>query len=232
MDVGSEFVADFCEAAYLLARFHPPALMGAVGGRVWERWVAATLGVSGAWVRQGPGQLKLFGTQAASGLGHELDGCGARGSSTVILEAKSYSGHGPSKADLMYFDRKTFDLYVARRRLGEQGPHYRVLASTQRIDPTLRKYCYLYNVVAVEPNLLPLPVLIRLTSRPAARRFFQASVLSEFLRLGSAASGSMESRFVPDGGSHIRFDVSVLPSQALEDLLWLQEEITVVDPIV
>jgi hypothetical protein len=170
--------------------------------------------------------LTLFGTRSASGLGHELDGCGARGSSTLILEAKAYGGHGPSKEDLMFFDRKTFDLYVARRRAGEEGPHYRVLASTLGMERSVRKYCYLYGIIAVEPDLLPLPVLLQIAGRSAARRFFQGGLLSDFLRLGTAACGPLESRFVPEGRNHLRFDISLLPEQDLEDLLWLQQELS------
>jgi hypothetical protein len=221
-----DMVADFSEAAYLLARFHPPALTGAAGGRVWERWAVETLGDSGAWVRQGPGQLKLFGIRSASGLCHELDGCGARGSTTAILETKAVGARGPSKEDVMFFDRKTFDLYVARRRAGEVGPHYRLLVSTRGMDAAVRKYCYLYSVIAVDPDLLPLPMLIRIVGRPAARQFFQCGILSDFLRLATSACGPLESRFVPDGPNHLRFDISTLPDKELEDLLWLQEELT------
>jgi hypothetical protein len=226
MQGSQELVAAFSEAAYLLARFHPPALTGTAGGRAWERWAASTLGASGAWVLQGPGRLTLFGTRSASGLGHEIDGCGAQGSSTLILEAKAYGDRGPSKEDLMFFDRKTFDLYVARRRVGEQGPHYRVMASTQGIDPALRKYGFLYGIIAVEPDVLPLPMLLQMAGRPAARRFFQGGLLADFLRLGTAACGPLESRFVPDGPNHLRFDISMLPDQDLEDLLWLQQELS------
>jgi hypothetical protein len=226
MQGSQEFVAAFSEAAYLLARFHPPALTGAAGGRAWERWAASALGASGSWVRQGPGQLRLFGTRSASGLGHELDGCGARGSPTLILEAKAYGDDGPSKNDLMFFDRKTFDLYVARRRAGEQGPHYRVMASTQGMDPALRKYSFLYGIVMVEPDVMPLPMLLRVAGRPVACQFFQAGLLTDFLRMAPAACGPLESRFVPDGSNNLRFDMSMLPDQDLEDLLWLQRELT------
>jgi hypothetical protein len=222
-----ELLVAFSEAAYLMARFHPPALTGTAGGRAWERWAASTLGASGAWVWQGPGRLTLFGTRSASGLGHELDGCGACGRSTLILEAKAYGSRGPSKEDLMIFDRKTFDLYVARRRAGEQGPHYRVLASTQGMDPAVRKYGFLYGIIAIEPDVLPLPLLLQMASRPAARRFFQGGLLTDFLRLGTPACGPLESRFVPEGSNHLRFDTSMLPDQDLEDLLWLQQELSV-----
>ena len=36
-------LAPFCEAAYLLARFHGPQLDGWVRGRLWENWAAAAL---------------------------------------------------------------------------------------------------------------------------------------------------------------------------------------------
>jgi hypothetical protein len=159
-------------------------------------------------------------------LDHELDGCGAQGSLTLIVEAKAYGGHGPSKEDLMFFDRKTFDLYVARRRAGEVGPHYRVLASTQGIDSYVRKYCYLYGIVAVEPDILPLSLLLRMVNRPAARQFFQVGLIADFLRLGEAACGPLESRYVPEGQSHLRFDLATFPEQELEDLLWLHQELS------
>ena len=226
MQGSQELVLAFVEAAYLLARFHPPALVGTAGGRQWERWAASTLGASGAWIRQGPGRLTLFGTKSASGLGHELDGGAARGSTTLILEAKAYSDHGPSKEDLMYFDRKTFDLFIARRRTGERGPHYRVLASTQAMEPAFRKYSFLYGIIAVEPDVLPIPLLLQMAGRPVARRFFQGGLLADFLCLGTVACGPLESRFVPDGPHHLRFDISMLLNQDLDDLLWLQQELS------
>src|SRR5262249_13365170 len=114
MDGSQGLLVAFCKAVYLLARFHPSALRGFSMGRSWERWTSQTLEVAGAWIHQGPGHLTLFGEGAASGLRHEIDGCGACGSSTLIVEAKAYGNHGPLKGDLMFFDRKTFDLYVAR----------------------------------------------------------------------------------------------------------------------
>ena len=90
----------------------------------------------------------------------------------------------------------------------------------------MRKYCYLYGIIAVEPDVLPIPLLIRMASRPAARRFFQGGLLADFLRLGAAACGPLESRFVPEGQNHLRFDISMLPEYDLEDLLWLQQELS------
>jgi hypothetical protein len=121
--MNDEILPKICEALYLLARFYPPALSNCLRGRIWERWAARTLSAAGTWIRQAPGSLTLFGSKSASGLRHELDGGGACHSWTTVLEAKAYSDRGPSKVDVCLFDRKTFDLYVARRRNGEQGPH-------------------------------------------------------------------------------------------------------------
>jgi hypothetical protein len=221
-----ETLPKVCEALYLLSRFHPPALASCLRGRTWERWAARSLSTAGVWIRQGPGSLTLFGSKSASGLRHEIDGSGALHSWTVVLEAKAYSDRGPSKIDISFFDRKTFDLYVARRRAGEQGPHYRIMASTQAFDPAMLKYCYLYGIVAVDPNLIPLPVLLRMASRPMAGSYFQDGMLAELVRLAEPACGPLERRYAPDGPHHLRFDVRLFPERDLSDLLWVHQTVT------
>jgi len=188
--------------------------------------MSSALTPTGAWARQGPGSLTLFGIRSASGLAHELDSAGARNGSTLICEAKAYDGYGPSKMDLFYFDRKTFDLYVARRRAGEMGQHWRVLISTGPIDDGLRRYCYLYGIIAIDCELIPLPMLLRMASRQSADHFFQDTILSELVRLGETACGPLESRFVPDGADHLRFNMRVLNKTDLDDLLWIQKTVT------
>src|SRR5258708_510194 len=108
-------LANFCEAVYLLARFRSPELEAWARGRLWERRAAAALGLH-TWSLQGPGSLRLFGCTSASGFRHELDCAGHCNGRTVICEAKAYAVAGPTKNDVCLFDRKTFDLYVARRR--------------------------------------------------------------------------------------------------------------------
>lgn len=221
-----EWLAKFSEAMYLLARFNPPSMKGWLRGRIWERWMSSTLTPTGAWAIQGPGSLTLFGSGSASGLAHELDGAGARNSATLICEAKSYDGCGPSKMDLFYFDRKTFDLYVARHRAGETGPHWRVLVSTGPLDDALRRYCFLYGIIAIDCELIPLPMLLRMASRQSADQFFPDTILSELVRLSEVACGPLESRFVPDGPDHLRFNTRVLNQADLDDLLWIQKTVT------
>lgn len=221
-----ERLSRICEALYVLTRFHPPALSSWLRGRTWERWAAQTLGAAGAWITQTPGSLTMFGARPASGLRHEIDGGGACGSWTVALEAKAYGDRGPSKSDVCIFDRKTFDLYVSRRRSNELGPHYRVMVSTQPFDAAVIKYCYLYGIVFVDPNLIPLPLLLRIASRPMAGSYFQDGILSELVRLAEPACGPLENRFVPDGPHQLRFDTRVFSDRELSDLLWVHRTMT------
>lgn len=221
-----DWLAEFCRAMYLLARFYPPYPPGWHRGRVWERMASMVFRSTGAWASQGPGSLTLFGIGSASKLAHEIDSAGARNSQTLICEAKAYSRTSPSKMDLLYFDRKTFDLYIARHSAGERGPHWRVLVSAGPMHDSLRRYCFLYGILTVEPNLIPLPVLLRMASRQRADQYFPDNILGELVRLGEPASLPMEGRYVPDGPDHLRFNLRLLSHTDLEDLLWLQKTLT------
>jgi hypothetical protein len=218
------WLADYSESMYLLARFSPPRHTGWQGGREWE---SAAYQALGAGPRQGPGSLKLFGRGSASGLAHEIDGAWAGCGWALMHEAKAYSGRGPTKEDLLCFERKTFDLFVERRRAGEDGGHWRALVSAGPIDDALRRYCYLYGVVAIDPVLVPLPVLVRMAGRPNADLHFTDGVLGELVRLGEAACASLEARYVPEGRDHLTLDLrGMMTSADLDDLLWLQREVT------
>jgi hypothetical protein len=100
------------------------------------------------------------------------------------------------------------------------------MASTQPFDPGLLKYCYLYGIVAVDPGLIPLPMLLRMASRPMAGSYFQDGILSELVRLAEPACGPLEKRYVPDGPHYLRFDVRLFAERELADLLWIHQTVT------
>ena len=222
-----EWLTLYAEAMYLLARFRPSVPAGWRAGRWWEQTALAAMKVTGAHACQGPGNLTLFGRGSASGVSHETDGAGAGRGWTLMHEAKAYSGRGPSKEELLCFDRKSFDLFVERRRAGEEGYHWRAFVSAGPIGDDLRRYCYLYGVVAIDPELLPLPVLLRMAARPNADLYFEDRILGELVRLGEAACGPFEARYVPEGRRRLCLDLGGMMTAAdLNDLLWLQREVT------
>ncbi|MGH8542346.1 MAG: hypothetical protein ACREX3_01590 [Gammaproteobacteria bacterium] len=216
----------FCESTYLLARFCPPVLNGWLRGQRWQRWVTRTARVPGAHVVQGPGSLTLFGLPAASGLAHELDTVGAYPGWSVMTEAKAYERHGPTKNDVCIFDRKTFDFYITLRRRSVAGPHWRVIASASPMDDRVRRYCYLYGIIAVDSLLVPLPVLLSVAAKPEADQWLPEVLLTEAVRLGELAAGPLESRYMPDGPDHLRFNATALNERDLDDLLWVQKTLS------
>jgi hypothetical protein len=219
-----DWLAAYARNMYLLARFSPPEANGWEGGRQWE---SAALRALGSGVRQGPGSLKLFGHQAASGLNHELDGAKAGKGWTLVHEANAYARRSPSKDELLSFDRKTFDLFISRRKAGEEDNHWRAFVSAGSIDDDLRRYCYFYGIVAIDPELIPLPMLLRMAARPNADVYFQDRILGELVRLGELACAPMEAHYVPEGRHRLCVDLRLLMTKTdLDDLLWLQREVT------
>lgn len=214
----NRFLRDFCEAAYLLARF----ATWASGGRAWELAIQRVLHDHAATATQGPYNLHLFGMRSASGASHELDGAAGALATTILTESKDLR-NGISKDDLCIFDRKTFDYYVNLVRRNLRGFHYRVLASATAIDVSLRRYGFLYGIILVEPSVCPLPLLLAVAEKPESDALFPEGLIGDFLDLTEQACSAMEGRFVPDG-RYLRFDTKMLPESQLDDLIYLQEE--------
>ncbi|RKH41311.1 hypothetical protein D7Y23_33255 [Corallococcus sp. AB050B] len=136
-----------------------------------------------------------------------------------MVEAKAVAD-GPTKADICVFDRKTFDLYMARMRAGQAGAHHRILVSSTPVREDLLRYCYLYGILCVDPLLLPLPLLLGMAARPAADLFFDPVLLSELVRLGEPACAPLETRYAPKGDS-MRISLHEPSAKDLEDLTWI-----------
>jgi hypothetical protein len=96
----------------------------------------------------------------------------------------------------------------------------------QPFDLTMLKYCYLYSIIAVDPSLIPLPMLVRMASRPMAGSYFPDGILAELVRLGEPACSCLEQRYVPDGLHHLQFDVRLFPERDLSDLLWIHQSVS------
>src|SRR6267143_5782357 len=74
---------DLADGGYALSRFARPL----TGGYKWQEWAHRLFAAKGATRVQGPGSRHLFGTQAVSGLRHEIDAAGMR-DTALVLEAK------------------------------------------------------------------------------------------------------------------------------------------------
>jgi hypothetical protein len=117
-------------------------------------------------VVQKPAGSGLFGRQGGSGIRHEVDAGILAPDWVGLVEVKS-STSGVSKNDVLIFDGKTQDLYVDRILAHRRGPHYRFLVGTQRIPKAIAALAMQRAIITVEPDLMPLPMLLRLLRKPA-----------------------------------------------------------------
>ena len=210
--------------AWLLATYGP-SLNSLPDGRAWERIVSDALRHFGIRRRQHAGFTHLFGQGSASGCHHELDGAADGWAGRVLVEAKARAD-GLSKDDVALFHVKTFDYYVGALPGAASHSWWRILISAGPVRADVRRLCATHAIIVVEPGIFPLPVLTWTAGRPEADRHFRDSLLQEILRIGGKAMAPMQRRWAPDGAGGLRYDATWWPSDALDDLAWLQRELS------
>lgn len=210
--------------AWLLATYGSPGNV-MPDGRVWERSVMDSLVHPGISRRQYAGQTELFGQGSASGCRHELDGAADGWAGRVVMEAKARAD-GLAKTDVAVFDLKIRDYYIASMPTASSDQWWSLMVSASPIRSEIRCLCATLAIIPVEPRILPLPVLTWFAGRDSASRLFRAPVIREILRIGERAAAPLQKRWVPDGISGLRYDTSWWASGDLDDLVWLQEEMS------
>ena len=219
-----ELLAKFTFDCWLLAR--ATSGLPVLEGRVWERTVADLLPRSRLPNRQRSGLTTLFGTSAASGVAHEIDACASGGPTVILVECKSQLA-GPSKADAAVFHEKTLDFYFARPRHFAQQRWWRVIVSSTPVPESVRAFCVALGLVVTEPDLLPLPCVIRMASRLGADIHLRETLLQDLLRISEYAHVSLQKRWRFDPCSaEIHFKPNPPFLKEIDDLLWLQEELS------
>jgi len=218
----SDLLAEISLDAFLAARYCVGD--GLPEGRAWERAMGTLLHRPGLSRSQYAGLTTLFGAPPLSGCAHELDGAASGWRGCLLIECKALSG-GVDKSDVATFDLKTFDYYCGQLDTAAHDHWWRILVSASPAHDAVRALCFRIGVVLCEPSRFPLPVLIRVAANPAADDVLAEVKLRELLRLGEAPCQSMQARWriVRD---EIRFRPSRWTKQDLEDLLWLQDELS------
>jgi hypothetical protein len=178
-----QLLAEFTLDAWLLAKFAPQAGVTLLDGRTWERAVSGLLYRPGLTRRQGPGSLTLLGSPSASGVNHEIDGAADGWRGTVIVESKALSG-GISKGDLAVFHYKVMDFYQKKVATASSEKWWPILCSATATQMSARAAAISLGVLVSDPARVPLPILVRAASRPAADMHLPESLLQEIVRLG------------------------------------------------
>lgn len=221
-------VASFTQEAFLLARYagqHD----GRPEGRAWERAASSLLVRPGLVRRQHAGTLGLFGRGSASGAQHELDGAGQGDYAAIWLECKAREKL--NKADVAVFAFKCLDLY---REAAREQPEataiaswWPILVSSEPTTESVRRSCIAMGVILCDPEWMPLPMLMRIASKPTADIWIDEVALSEFVRLAEPFVTSLQWRFRIDTQTNdLRWSLHEPRAREIGDLLFCQQEIT------
>lgn len=104
------------------------------------------------------GDMQLMGVSAASGLRHETDLLIETNDKLFLFELKCRNN--VAKNDLLIFNQKGLDYWIKFIQLDEVRPLYRVFVSKTKLEHPLKEFAYMWNIILVEPDLLPIPTII------------------------------------------------------------------------
>jgi hypothetical protein len=221
-----QLLAEFTLDAWLLSRYAPQAGGTMLDGRTWERTVSGLLYRPGFTRRQGPGCLTLFGSASASGVNHEIDGAADGWRGTVIVESKAIAG-GVSKGDVAVFHYKVMDFYQKKIMAAAGDQWWPILCSATPSSTAARAVAISLGVLVSDPGRLPLPVLVRAASKPAADMYLPESLLQEVVRLGERALQPLQERWPYRADTRvISFSPSHWKDADIGDLLWLEDQLS------
>lgn len=183
--------------------------------------VESLLAARGFDVYMRAGELRMgTGLPAFSGLFHEHD-LGLRGQGQVaLLELKNYPRSRVTKSDLLLFNQKSIDFYIALIQASDGSRMSRVFVTTdRRVPDSLRGFCLQWGILLVEPTLIPIPCILTalrdLDGKPEAEAVpeFEAQLnraerLAQYIR-------PLDRVLIPSTLSRWRqlLDVATIPSQ-------------------
>jgi len=221
-------LARLTQEAFVLARYAGPH-DGLPQGRAWERAASGLLIRPEFARRQHAGTLGLFGRGSMSGTNHEIDGAGHGAEAGVWLECKARQA--VDKTDVAIFAWKCLDLY---RDVAREEPEatarcswWPILVSSEPVNDSVRRSCLGMGVILCEPQVMPLPMLLRVAGRPVADMHLDESALSEFIRLAEPLAIPLQKRYRIDiRRKELCWSLREPAAAEIGDLLFRQEELT------
>jgi hypothetical protein len=208
---------------WLLAQRAPETLLP--DGHSFQRAVADLLRRPGLRCVQHAGFHTLWGLRSASGAAHELDGAARGARAAYLVEAKA-TNH-VDKADLAVFEQKVTDYYFSRWQTVADHRWWSLLASAGEVSDATRRVASHRSIVLIDRQRLPLPVVLHHATHRNARGTLPDQLCSEVARLAPRALSALQQRYVPDvHGNCLRMSPRPYTSEEIDDLLWLQDELT------
>ena len=193
---------------YLISRFVPLKSFGAERGRELERIFEDYCIQKGRGLRSSAGSVLLFDLPASSGLRHEVDSGMKIGNSLLYSEYKAHVGAVP-KTEVMVFNQKSLDYYFTYTLQNGARPFFRALISDSYIEQAVRRLCYMWSIITVEPQLLPIPVILRTILRDSHCNLFEPPMRREAVRILPHACRSLNDMLSPDLTKPGRFNLDM-----------------------
>lgn len=224
---------------YLIIRFAPLKGLGAERGRELERIFQDYCIQKGRGLRTSAGSLLLFDLPASSGLRHEVDSGMKIGNSLLYSE---YKAHVVPKTEVMVFNQKSLDYYFTYALENGARPFFRALISDSYIEKAVRRLCYMWSIITVEPQLLPIPVVLRTILRDIHCSLFEPPIRREAVRILPHACRSLNDILSADPTRVGRFslDMTFILKKGNLDLITdihqtlsneILEQIETIDPL-
>jgi hypothetical protein len=162
-------------------------------------------------VRGISGDMQLLDISAASGLRHETDLLIEYEDRLYVFEDKCV--FNVPKNELLIFNQKCLDFWIRFVQLDETRPLYRVFVSKTNLEYPLREFAYMWNVILIEPDLLPIPTILEVLhdeNKCRELEIYAAYRHIAFLEKGCRHIGNLLRRD-PDKSGVIRLDTRDIP---------------------
>ncbi len=134
------------------------ALRGPERGRAFEIALYTFCERERLYLSERAGSRTLCGTASASGLRHENDGVISCADMILHVEMKYLTGE-VSKNDLLIFNQKGLDFVLTGDPRLRTRPLYRMFLSGSPLSWEARRFSLLWGIIAIEPDVMPLPIL-------------------------------------------------------------------------
>lgn len=173
-------LAEICKALYCICRFYPFKTDGAKKGKELEQ-IFLDYCISQR-IQPSERCFTLFGFISWSGIHHEVDSAVQQSDTGIHFEFKAYE-HNVVKDQIMIFNEKSIDYFFSIISHNPKFNFYRVFVSDSPLDTNATRLCYLWNIIVVQPEILPIPVILKYFRDPLWEDRVEAVLLSEGERI-------------------------------------------------
>jgi len=199
----------FFEDLYLFVRLVKlPRLPGPEVGRWFERTVANyfkshkmydVLGITS--------DMNLV---PISGVRHEFDLLIESGTSLFLFECKCTKS--VKRNDLLLFQEKSFDYWLRLFEMDDVRRLFRVFVTKASPDDQSRNFAYMWNIILVEPDLMPIPQIISMLSDSQACQAVNINRPTEHMTILGKVCRSLDQLFVksPSNRRQLTLDLTDL----------------------